>query len=461
VTCQAARYLSPQSVEEFQGKLKTLTKENYQRLKNVIVKHGFCEPISVWEYSPGKYHILNGHQRIRTVLEMVQEGWECPDLPVNPVEASDINQARKIVLALASQYGQVDSDGLYEFLQGTDVSTDDMMTDYHFADLDIPEFITGYLDDEPPPEPDPEKDDNVPDTDQNAFGVEPGQIWKLGDHRLMCGDSTNQAAVRDLTAGIRINLIATSPPYSDQRDYNIGSFDWLKLMTGVSDTWPDIMADTFNILVNLGPSHKDGKVDFYWWPWLEQCGMDLFGLYIWDKGFGMPGDYNGRLASSHEFLFHFKNGKIQANKIIKTKPESRKRDHDFRAKDGSIKKQTSPDKVGQPFKIPDSVIRINKELTRGIHTQNHPAVFPVALPEFIINTWSKKNDSVLEPFCGSGSTLIACEKTGRKCYGSEIDPHYCSVIIKRYIDYVGTDSEVYLVDGKKKIPLSEVQDMRK
>jgi hypothetical protein len=164
ITCQAHSTLSPQSVEELQGNLKTLTKENYQRLKNVIIKYGFCEPISIWYECDGSGEktiawILNGHQRVRTVLEMISEGWECPDLPVNLVEAFDINEARKITLALASQYGQMDSDGLYSFLGDTDLNVDDLMTDYHFADLNLSGFIKGYMDPDPEGSGDGEKEE--------------------------------------------------------------------------------------------------------------------------------------------------------------------------------------------------------------------------------------------------------------------------------------------------------------
>lgn len=93
-------------------------------------------------------------------------------------------------------------------------------------------------------------------------------------------------------------------------------------------------------------------------------------------------------------------------------------------------------------------------------SKDHPTSKPVDLICHAIVHASNVGFVVLDPFLGSGSTLIACEKTNRKCYGLEIDPHYCSVIIKRYIDYVGSDKGVYLIDGEKRTHISEVCKMR-
>lgn len=95
---------------------------------------------------------------------------------------------------------------------------------------------------------------------------------------------------------------------------------------------------------------------------------------------------------------------------------------------------SSPEAGLQPTKIPDNVIRINRQATEKL---GHPAAYPVALPEFAIATYTTQNSKLYEPFCGSGSTLIACEKTGRKCFGMEIDPKYCDVILERWEKFTG------------------------
>jgi DNA modification methylase len=90
----------------------------------------------------------------------------------------------------------------------------------------------------------------------------------------------------------------------------------------------------------------------------------------------------------------------------------------------------------QATKIPDSVIRVMRHKARGIECE-HPAVFPVELASELLEAFSKRAESAYEPFLGSGSTLIACEKTNRKCYGMEIDPKYCDVILERWEKFTG------------------------
>lgn len=273
---------------------------------------------------------------------------------------------------------------------------------------------------------------------QQVWGTATGQLWQLGEHRLICGDCTDAAVVARVMGGEKARTVVTSPPYADQRTYQIGEFDWLALANGMFDALP--IGSPCDILINLGLSYKDGKVNAYWQPWLDHCsqvGHPLYGWYVWDKGSGFPGEWNGRLAPAHEWVFHFSIARESANKWIKTTGESAKRGTSgklFRQKDGSMNEVTSPDKIGQPYKIPDSVIRVGREMARGIHTEAHPAVFSEEFAEFMIQTWSIACDVVYEPFSGSGTTIIACEQLGRKCRAIEVSPGYVGVALQRYFD---------------------------
>lgn len=101
----------------FQGDLKKLTVENYQKLRDEIVEDGFCEPITVW-LRDGQYIILNGHQRVAAIREMVEsEKWECPFLPISIIENLTEDQANLLVLALTSSYGEMTEDSLVEFIK--------------------------------------------------------------------------------------------------------------------------------------------------------------------------------------------------------------------------------------------------------------------------------------------------------------------------------------------------------
>jgi len=262
-------------------------------------------------------------------------------------------------------------------------------------------------------------------------------------HKVLCGDSTSVDDVEKLMDGKKADMVFTSPPYSNQRAYKIGSFDWDELMNGVFTTMMFVVKDTTHILVNLGIVHKDRKVSIYWDNWLKLMNdleYPLFGWYTWDKTYGLPGEWNGRLAPAFEFIFHFNKKCKTANKWVKTKSTSavknKNKNSGMRNADGTIRPWASPDKTGQEFKVPDSVIRICSASVSGL-LSGHPAVYPVALPEFGCKTWTQENDIVYEPFAGSGTTVIACDKTKRQCRAIEISEDYVDIVIARYVKFVG------------------------
>jgi hypothetical protein len=123
-----------------------------------------------------------------------------------------------------------------------------------------------------------------------------GDLWVVGDHRLLCGDSTDASVVARVMNGERAALLFTSPPYGNQRDYTTGGVgDWDTLMHGVFAAPP--VTDSAQLLINLGLIHRDNEWQPYWNAWLDcmrQQGWRRFGLYVWDQGPGLPGDWNGR-----------------------------------------------------------------------------------------------------------------------------------------------------------------------
>lgn len=278
---------------------------------------------------------------------------------------------------------------------------------------------------------------------REKWGVESGQLWQLGEHRVICGDCTDKAVVDRLMGGKVYSVLVTSPPYSDLRTYEIGEFDWDKLMNGFSELAFDYMEKKSSIIVNLGQKHTKGKVDFYWNKWLEFCednGYPLFGLYVWSKSTAVPGDYRGRCMQSHEFIFHFKNGNIQARKWVKcTTDNAREKGHTFRQKSGELKDAGSKDKIGQDYRIPYSVFRAPVQHPTNTADNEHPARYSEEFASQLVLTWSDKGSIVYDPFLGSGTTLIACERLNRKCYGVEIEPKYIAVTIERWHEMTGEE----------------------
>lgn len=155
ITCTGATTLQYRQLTPLQDNMKNLTEENYARLKKQILELGFSEPISVWkDDGANMLYVLNGHQRLRTIKHMVeQESYSCPALPVNWVTARDIKEARKKVFALGSQYGEVDGQGLAEFMQLAEVDLPELRDSFNFPELDMPAFEAEHFGEKPPSKP--------------------------------------------------------------------------------------------------------------------------------------------------------------------------------------------------------------------------------------------------------------------------------------------------------------------
>jgi DNA modification methylase len=272
------------------------------------------------------------------------------------------------------------------------------------------------------------------------WNVIPGDIFSIGAHRLMCGDSTSAASVEALMADSLADLVFTSPPYDQQREYRDAATqkvkDWNALMNGVFANI--IGTEKCQVLVNLGLVHREGEWIPYWEKWIEwmrQQSWQRFGWYVWDQGFGLPGDWNGRLAPSHEFIFHFNRVAEKARKTVEKKPENIKKRRrgasTMRAQDGTLKKFSSPEASAQETKIADSVIRVRRQQGRIGENIDHPAVFPVDFAAVMLQSFSDAGGIIYEPFNGSGTTMVAAQYHSRGCYGMEISPGYCAVTLER------------------------------
>lgn len=274
---------------------------------------------------------------------------------------------------------------------------------------------------------------------QAKWDVKTGDLWVIpsktgkGEHRLLCGDSTKAEDVARVMAGEKADLCFTSPPYGQQRDYESGGIgDWDALMCGVFGNLP--MADAGQVLVNLGLIHRDGEWIPYWdgWiQWMREQGWRRFGWYVWDQGSGLPGDWNGRLAPSHEFVFHFNREPVKPEKTVAKKPESvrdRTGDTTMRGDDPVGRTWSSGEASLQTHKVSDSVIRVQRQCGPVMKDTHHPAVYPVGFPEFAMKSWP---GIAYEPFSGSGTTIVAAEQTGRLARGIEISPKYVAVALER------------------------------
>lgn len=147
ITCKSAGVETYDRLLEAQGKLKSLHKADYERLKERILRLGFHQPITVWKWQ-NKLNIINGHQRLRTIKTMVEkEGYTIGALPVNFVEAKNWNEAKRKILALTSTYGRTKKEGLFNFLKDSELNPRALLEDVKIAGFDLIDFYETYFTD--------------------------------------------------------------------------------------------------------------------------------------------------------------------------------------------------------------------------------------------------------------------------------------------------------------------------
>lgn len=226
----------------------------------------------------------------------------------------------------------------------------------------------------------------------------------------------------------KVDTVVTSPPYDMQREYGLKDFDWRETVGHALIQFPN----NAQVLVNLGLVHRDGHLKRYWDALIvhmEAHGWRLFAWYVWDQMSGLPGDWHGRLAPSHEFVFHFNKSFRVVNKTKRTKGGTQ-HGPGLKEADGSANGKSHAGKPCQPFKIPDSIIRTARETQSGPGAE-HPARFPLAFATELVAPFSDEGEIICDPFMGSGTTGVACIKLGRKFIGIEIEPRYFDIACRR------------------------------
>jgi DNA modification methylase len=375
---------------------RTHSDEQVAQIAASIKEWGFTTPVLVDESG----QIIAGHGRVMAARKLALS-----EVPV--LIASGWTDAQKRAYVIADNKLALNA-GWDQELLGLEIADLDQLgfdlglTGFSDEELDAlkPVEITAGLTDE----------DDVPDVPEQPVTVE-GDVWVLGNHRLMCGDSTSIDAVEKLMGGQQADMVFTDPPY------NVGSEN-KGVAQNVSKAHKDLMAadwdKDFQIEAPLNCAlavmakdcavyictlhHLAGRI----WAWMKEW-SDYHSFCVWSKPDPMPSLTKRHWTWDTELIPYATRGK-----------------HVFNAENG----QHSP-----------STWRINKQ--QGGEKTGHPTQKPVAVPQHAIEKSSRNNQIVLDLFGGSGSTLIACEKTARECRMMELDPKYCDVIIKRWQDFTG------------------------
>lgn len=419
VKCKTNDTLCLSQLVEFQGNLKERTDADFEKIAKSIKKHGFAFPFFVWKHE-NKNFVLDGHGRIGALKRMVAQGEHLPPLPVVYVNAKDESDAKELLLKLNSHYGQMTAESVRDFLG-------DLQID--FEDLALPEGVLDFSKDLN--EKETVDDDDLPEVDQMESDSKPGEIYELGPHRLMCGDSTNKEDIEKLMNGAKADLIVTDPPYNV--GYEGKTKDALKIQNDhmEDNSFLAFLTAAFSAMFT---ALKAGGVYYIWHADLEgfnfrqavkNCNGIVRQCLIWVKNvfaFGRQ-DYQWRhepcLYGWKEGGGHYWEGRRDLSTVIDERPNYKKMGKEDLLKE--IEKLRGEN-------IPSTVIYEDKPA----RNEEHPTMKPVKLFERLIKNSSKQEDIVLDPFGGSGTTIIACAKTNRIARIMELDPHYCDVIRKRW-----------------------------
>lgn len=376
---------------------RTHSDEQVIQIASSIKEFGFTNPILI----DGENGIIAGHGRLMAAKKLGLK-----EVPI--IELSHLSEAQKKAYIIADNKLALNS------------GWDDAMLAIEFAELEALDFdleLTGFsleeiaaLEVEEIPEGLTDED-SVPE-----LPIEPvtklGDVWLCGKHRVMCGDSTSIDAVDKLMNGNKADMVFTDPPYG--MTYGGGRSQVRPQSTlvkahgmimGDDKRGDDLIALIRDALLSAVTTSKSGSATYVCFPWrtysefeaaMLECGLKASSCIVWDKksiGLG-----NSNYRPQHEFIFYCKGGAWYGDKA-------------------------------------QSDVWY---LSRGATGQYvHPTQKPVELIEKAINNSSKSGDTILDVFGGSGSTMIACEKTARESRLMELDPKYCDVIVKRWQDFTG------------------------
>ncbi len=402
---------------------RTHSKTQVRQIADSITRFGFTNPVLISDDG----EIIAGHGRVEAAKLLGMD--EVPTLRLSHLTAAE---RRAYVIAdnkLALNAGW-DIEILADELEALiDLEFDVSLTGFSPAEIDltIGQAKNGAIDD-----PEPDTADVVPPPGDVAIS-RTGDLWQLGRHRLLCGDAKspgdfNRLMVRDGDARETADLIFTDPPYNVPIDRHVCGLGSVKHRAFVEasgemseEAFTAFLSET---LGNAARLTRDGAICFVCMDWrhmgeLLAAGKAVFSelknLCVWNKANGGMGSF---YRSKHELIFAFKHG---------TAPHT----NTFGLGDTGRYRTNIWDFAG--------INAIGRE--RMDQLAMHPTVKPVALIEEAIKDCSHRGEIVLDPFGGSGSTLMAAERCGRKARLLEIDPLYCDTIIRRWQAYTGKHAE--------------------
>ena len=409
-----------------------------------IKRFGFAAPI----IARPNGEIIAGHTRLKAALEL--------RLPRVPVRYMDLAPAAAHLLALAdnrvAEIADWNDDLLSDVLR--ELEGDGVDLKGIGGDVDELAELLGHND----PLPMDGSEDEVPEV-QAEVHSKAGEVYELGPHRLMCGDCRAQKDVSALLDGVVVNMAFTSPPYASQRKYDetsgfkpIKPDAYVEWFDAVQANVREYLAEDGSWFVNIKEAADDGQkqtyvkrltikhVDEWGWKWIEE--------FCWPRpALPLNPNMSRRFKNGWESVYHF-----AASTAYKFKPDDVRHETDgafIYADQKAAGKMVggtaqgvgggimSPVNAGAGLAFPSNVL----SNMGGAKVVGHSAAFPVGLPAFFVKAFSDEGDTILDPFMGSGTTLIAAAQERRVAYGMEISPGYCDVIRRRWTRWAHTHNQ--------------------
>jgi DNA modification methylase len=399
--------------------LKTLSSASMEKLKSSLRNNQFVQPFNVWD-DGRRVFILDGHHRQKAMRELEAEGCVLPDeLPANFVDCASRKEAGKMVLVYSSIYAKIAQDGLTAFAVDIGLDLDDIALEIDLPELDIDALL----------DLSPENGD-VEETETPALQAEPvtrrGDVYGLGRHRLLCGDSTSADDVARLMDNTVAAMLFTDPPYNiNYAEFNANVREGGKDWSGVyCNEWKDSMSDEDYALF-LAAFLRNAKRHLL--PYAH--------YYVWYASL-----YHHTVCKAFELndISYMKSPILWLKNTFPISWVHYKHKFEpciFGGKDSVV--GTSENGKARWFggNAETDVWEIPRDFTNNYV---HPTQKPVALAARAITNSSAAHEIVLDLFGGSGSTMLAAEQLGRTAHLMEYEPAFCDVIVRRYIGYCHT-----------------------
>ena len=404
-------YVKKDELRPYVNNAKIHTGEQVEQIKKSIEDFGFNDPIAVWKDN----EVIEGHGRLLAVMEMDN----IDEVPI--IRLDNLSDEQRKAYTLVHNKLTMNTDFDVDILN---LELDDIL------DIDMSEFGFELEEEEETQEI---EEDEVPEppTEPKA---KLGDLYILGNHCLICGDSTDVTVIDRLMDGVKAKLLLTDPPYG------------IDVVKGNK-----VGGDKAFGKVGGGGQTKFGKVD----------GENIVKSKTYSAIIG--DDTTDTARANYDVALTCTENQIifGGNYFTDFLPPSRcwvvwDKQNTGNFADAELA-WTSFDKGVKLYHfLWNGLCREGSREVEG-KTRVHPTQKPVGMLADILKDFSEENDSILDCFGGSGSTLIACEQLNRKCYICELDPHYVDVIIQRYINLKETDADVFLIKDGEKIPYMEIQ----